>query len=136
KAYFILSFIAFIEMSIGFAILGVDYAIPIATFIALLDFLPLIGVGGILIPWGIYEIIIGQRFVGIGLIVIYIIIYIVRSALEPRVLGKQIGLSSLVTIVAMFVGFKIFGFVGFIIAPMVVIVIKQLNDSKKINIYR
>ena len=135
KAYFILSFIAFAEMSIGFVILGIDHVIPIAAFIAFLDFLPFIGVGGVLIPWGIYDIVLGQRFVGIGLLVIYIIIYIVRSALEPRVLGKQIGLSSLVTIVAMFVGFKIFGFIGFIIAPMVAIVIKQLNDSKKINIY-
>ena len=78
----------------------------------------------------------GQKFVGIGLIIIYIIIYIVRSALEPRVIGKQIGLSSLVTIVSMFVGFKIFGFIGFIIAPIIAIVIKQLNDNKKINIYR
>lgn len=136
KAYFILSFIAFIEMSVGFAILGINYVIPIAAFIAFLDFLPFIGVGGVLIPWGIYDIVLGQRFVGIGILVIYVIIYIVRSALEPRVLGRQIGLSSLVTIVAMFVGFKIFGFMGFIIAPLVVIVIKQLNDSKKINIYR
>lgn len=136
KAYFILSFIAFIEMCIGFAVLGVEHIISIAVFIALLDFLPLIGVGGVLIPWGIYEIIIGQRFLGIGLLVLYIIMYIVRSTLEPRVLGKQIGLSSLVTVVAMFVGFKIFGFIGFIIAPMIAIVIKQLNDNKKINIYR
>ena len=98
--------------------------------------MPFIGVGGVLIPWGIYDIVLGQKFVGIGLLIIYVIIYIVRSVLEPRVLGKQIGLSSLVTIVAMFVGFKIFGFAGFIIAPMVAIVIKQLNDSKKISIYR
>ncbi len=135
KAYFILSFIAFIEMCIGFAILGINHAISIAAFIAFLDFLPLIGVGGVLIPWGIYEIVLGRKFVGIGLIIIYIIIYIVRSALEPRVIGKQIGLSSLVTIVSMFVGFKIFGFIGFIIAPIIAIVIKQLNDNKKINIY-
>lgn len=135
KAYFILSFIAFIEMCIGFAILGINHAISIAVFIAFLDFLPLIGVGGVLIPWGIYEIVLGRKFVGIGLIIIYIIIYIVRSALEPRVIGKQIGLSSLVTIVSMFVGFKIFGFIGFIIAPIIAIVIKQLNDNKKINIY-
>lgn len=136
KAYFILSSVVFVEMCIGFAILGIDNAISIAAFAAFLDFLPLIGVGAILIPWGIYEIIIGQKFVGIGLLILYIILYVVRSTLEPRVLGKQIGLNSLVTVVSMFVGFKIFGFIGFIIAPMIAIVIKQLNDNKKINIYR
>lgn len=136
RAYFILSSIAFIEMCIGFTILGINNAISIAAFAAFLDFLPLIGVGAVLIPWGIYEIIMGQRFVGIGLLILYIILYIVRSTLEPRVLGKQIGLNSLVTIVSMFVGFKIFGFIGFIIAPMIAIVVKQLNDNKKINIYR
>ncbi len=136
KAYFILSSIAFVEMCIGFIMLGVDNAISIAAFIAFLDFMPIIGVGGILLPWSAYELILGQRFMGIGLIVLYAIMYIVRSTLEPRVIGRQIGLSSLATIVSMFVGFKIFGLIGFIIAPMIAIVIKQLNDNNKINIYR
>ncbi len=136
RAYVILSFIAFIEMSLGFVILGIDHPIAISAFIAILDVLPLIGIGGILIPWGIYEIVIGQRLIGIGLLVIYIIAYILRSSLEPRIIGKQIGLNSLATIVAMFVGFKLFGFMGFIIAPIIAIVIKQLNDNGKINVYK
>ncbi len=136
KAYFILLFMAFIEMSIGFIILGIDHAIPIAALISILDIVPLIGIGGILVPWGIYAIIIGQRSMGIGLIVIYLVSYILRNALEPRVIGKQIGLPSLATIVAMFAGFKIFGFIGFMLAPIAAIMIKQLNDSKRINIYK
>ncbi|ABW19904.1 sporulation integral membrane protein YtvI [Alkaliphilus oremlandii] len=135
KAYFILLFIAFIEMCIGFMILGIDHAIPIASIIAILDIIPLIGIGGILIPWGIYEIIIGQSTVGIGLLIIYLISYILRNTLEPKIVGKQIGLNSLVTFVSMFVGFKTFGFIGFMTAPIVAIIIKQLNDSNKIKFY-
>ena len=136
RAHFILALIAFVEMCIGFTILGINHVLPISAFIAVLDFLPLIGAGGVLIPWGLYEVIAGQKFVGAGLLIIYIISYIVRRTLEPRVIGKQIGLNSLATIISMFVGFKIFGFTGFIIAPIIAIVIKQLNDNKKINIYR
>lgn len=136
KAYFILLFIAFIEMCIGFFILGIENAIPIAALIAILDIIPLIGIGGILVPWGIYQLILGNTTVGIGLIIIYLISYVLRNTLEPKIIGQQIGLSSLATIVAMFAGFRIFGFVGFIIAPVVAIIIKQLNDSKKINLYR
>lgn len=136
KAYFILLFIAFVEMCIGFIILGIDHAIPIAALIALLDIVPLIGIGGILVPWGIYEMIVGQKTIGIGLLIIYLIAYILRNTLEPKIVGQQIGLHSLVTFVSMFVGFKIFGFIGFMLAPIIAIIIKQLNDDKKINIYR
>ncbi len=136
KAYFILLFIAFIEMCIGFMLLGIDHAIPIAAIISILDIVPLLGIGGVLIPWGIYAIITGQKALGVGLLIIYLISYLLRSTLEPKIIGQQIGLPSLVTFVAMFAGFKIFGFIGFMVAPIVAIVIKQLNDNKKIKIYR
>lgn len=136
KAYSIILFITFIEMLIGLSILNVRYALPIAAIVAILDILPLIGTGGILIPWAIVEFILKNYTLGIGLIALYFIITIVRNTIEPRIVGKQIGLHPIVTITVMYAGLRLFGFAGFIIAPIIAILVKYLNDNGKIHIIK
>lgn len=136
KAYIIILSITFIELLIGLSVLKVKYALPIAALVAFLDIMPLVGTGGILIPWAIIELFLKNYNLGIGLLVIYAVITIVRNIIEPRIIGHQIGLHPVITITAMYAGLRIFGFIGFISAPIIAILIKYLNDTNKIHLYK
>jgi len=136
KAYFILMTLTFIELSIGFTIFSIPNAILLAVIIAILDILPAIGVGGILIPWSIIELVKGNYNLSIGLIVIYAIITIIRYILEPKIVGSQIGLNPIVIIISIFLGAQIFGFLGIFILPIIATIIKYLNDSGTIKLFK
>ena len=102
-----------------------------AILIAFVDMLPVLGVGTVLIPWSIIELINGNMFVGIGLIVLFVIVYIVRQIAEPRVLSSQMDVHPLTTLFAMYAGLKILGIGGMIIAPFFAFVIKTVYKSIK-----
>ena len=136
KAYSVLMLITFIEIFIGLTILGVDNPLGIACIIATLDILPVIGTGSILIPWSIIEFLKGNPLLFIGLLSLYTLVVIVRNVIEPKIVGEQVGLHPLVMLICMFVGAKMFGFAGIFILPIIVIVIKSLNDSGKIDIFK
>ncbi len=112
---------------IGFLLLGINSAILLAIMIGFVDALPILGSGLFLVPWAIYNIILGQYSVGIGLAGIYGLIVIVRQVIEPRILSNQIGVYTLVTIMAMYIGFKTIGVFGLILGPIIVIIIQTLQ---------
>lgn len=126
--YFKLLCITFVELIIGLLLLGVKNAFLISAAISLLDLLPVFGTGSILIPWAIYSILNGKMFLGIGLAVLYVIIMIIRNALEPRIIGKQIGLHPLLALICVFIGLKIFGFIGMLILPLAVMLCYNLFE--------
>lgn len=136
KAYSILMFVTFIQLSIGLTIFNIPNAITLAVIFSMLDVLPAIGAGGLLIPWSIIEFIKGNYDLAIGLLVIYGIISIVRSILEPKVIGKQIGLNPLITLTSMFLGAEILGFFGIFIFPIIATIIKYLNDSGTLKLFK
>ncbi len=136
KAYSILMVVTFIELSIGFTIFKIPNAIILSVIFSVLDALPVIGVGGILIPWSVIELIKGNYNLSIGFIIIYIIIAIVRSVLEPKVVGKQIGLNPIVTLITMFLGAELFGFLGMFILPIIATIINYLNDSGTVKLFK
>lgn len=136
KAYSIIISVTFIELAIGLSILRVESAITIALLIACVDVLPVLGTGGIVIPWIIIELIRGDIGLAVGLTIIYVVITIVRNVLEPKVVGQQIGLHPIVMLMCMFIGVKIFGFLGLFVLPIIVIILKNLNDSGKIHIFK
>lgn len=136
KAYSILICITFIELSIGLSILRVESAISIALLIACVDILPVLGTGGIVIPWIFIELFKGNTALAIGLTVIYVIITIIRNILEPKIVGEQIGLHPLIMLICMFVGVKFFGVLGLFVLPIIMIILKNLNDSGKIRIFK
>jgi len=106
----------------------------VAAFIAIIDFFPVLGTGGVIIPWVIIELIQGNFPIALGLIALYITITIVRNLLEPKLIGSQIGLHPLVMLISMYVGVKIFGFVGLVALPITIVVIKYLYDNNKIHL--
>ena len=133
KAYAILLSVTFIELWIGLTILKVDAAFPIAILIAMVDILPILGTGSIIIPWAIISLINGNSSMAIGLFIIYIVITVVRQVLEPKVVGSQIGLYPLITLMCMFIGAQLFGIVGLFGFPIAATIIKNLHDTGAIK---
>lgn len=125
KSYMILTAAAYLQLVVGLWILRIKYAPLIALIVALIDLLPVLGTGTVLIPWGLILISFGNSFTGFGLLIIYIITVIVRNFLEPKIIGGQIGINPLFTLLAMFVGLKVLGFWGLIIMPVALIVTFQ-----------
>lgn len=136
KSYMMIMCITFFELFMGLSILKVNYALPIAAIIAVLDILPIIGTGGIVVPWAAVELVLKNYGMCAGLLVLYLIVLIVRNIIEPRIVGHQIGLHPIITITAMYAGLRLFGFVGFILGPVVAILVKYLNDTGKIHLFK
>ncbi|MGN1080766.1 MAG: sporulation integral membrane protein YtvI [Acutalibacteraceae bacterium] len=136
RGYLIIMVIMFAEMLIALSILRVDYVVVLSLFIAIVDLLPVLGAGTVLVPWGIVAIILGKTGLGIGLLITYIIVIIVRNIIEPRIIGKQVGLAPLVTIIAMYIGLKLFGIFGLIIFPITVIILVKLQESGMLKIWK
>ena len=123
KGYLLLMLITFAELAVGFYILGLKNALFLALLIAFIDILPVLGTGTVLIPWAVIELIMRNMYIGIGIIVLYAVITIIRNFAEPKIIGGQIGINPLFTLLAMFIGIKLFGFIGMFILPMTLIVI-------------
>ncbi len=136
KSYGIIMLVTFIELLIGLLLLRQPHAVLIAALIAIVDIFPIVGAGLILIPWAIISLLIGSTGTGLGLLALYIFMTVVRQALEPRVVGHQVGLHPLVTLVSMFVGGKLFGAFGFFGCPIACAILKSLDDAGVINIIR
>lgn len=136
KAYAALILITFIELVVGLSILRVDKAIHIAALIAVIDMMPVLGTGIVVIPWSIIELVKGNTLFAIGLAILYVIITVVRNVLEPKLVGKQIGLHPLVMLICMYVGVKVFGFIGLFILPIIAAIMKYLYDNDKIHFFR
>lgn len=136
KAYIIILLITFTELAIGLSILRIENAVGIAVIVALADILPVIGTGGILIPWAIAMLINQNFFVGLGLLVLYGIIFLVRNFTEPKIVGDQLGLHPLVTLIAIYVGYIWMGVAGMILLPVTVTIIVGLQKNGKIKLWK
>jgi sporulation integral membrane protein YtvI len=134
KAYALLMLITFTELAIGLSILRVEGAIAIAALTAIVDILPVLGTGGVVIPWGLFNLIKGNLSLGLGLLALYVIITVVRQSLEPKVVGQQIGLHPVVVLLCMYVGLKLFGVLGLFILPFTILVVKYLYDHGKFQL--
>ena len=134
KGYLILMIITFSELTVGFFIMGISYAPLLALLISFVDLLPVFGTGTVLIPWSIAEFISGNTGRGVGIVLIYITVSVVRNFLEPKIIGKQMGINPLFTLIAMFAGLKIFGFLGLVLFPVtLIVVIKYYKNEMELE---
>lgn len=135
KAYATLMLITFLEMSIGLSfmkLIGVykgSYIAIIAFVTCIVDIIPVLGTGTIILPWAVYSFISGNVGLGIGLIILYAVITVLRQIIEPKLVANQVGLPAIVTIAAMFLGARLFGAFGIIILPLTVIILKLMYDE-------
>lgn len=125
RAYLLLALLVFIALLGGFLLLRVPYAVLLAAVLAILDFLPLIGVGAALIPWGLFELLRGNTFLGIGLLILYAAISVLRQLAEPKIIGRHFGLHPLVALAATYIGLRLFGFWGLLLLPPICLILRQ-----------
>jgi sporulation integral membrane protein YtvI len=126
KAQLILMSITFTELFTGFSLIGVRYTVLLAFIIAIIDAFPILGTGGVLIPWSIYSFLTGDIKRGISLLALYLTVLIVRQLVEPKVLSYQIGVHPLLTLVAMYAGLQLIGFPGLILGPITILLLKNV----------
>lgn len=141
KSYVTIIFITFCEISIGLNILkliGVyngGYILVISICTALLDILPVLGTGTVLIPWAVISLFTGNYGLGIGLLVVYALITVIRQILEPHLVAMNVGLPPIVTLAGMYLGLQLFGVLGIFILPITFFLIKALNDEGIIHLW-
>ena len=129
RSYSLLFLMTYVELSIGFQILGIPYAPFIGLMVAVFDILPVLGTGGILLPWTVILLVMKNIPMGIGMFVLYLIITIIRNTMEPKLVGKQIGLHPLATMISLYVGLKVVGFWGMLIFPTSLAVLSSMKKE-------
>ena len=141
RSYALILFITFCEIFLGLSILKAaglytgGYIFVIAVCTALLDILPVFGTGTVLIPWAVFSLITHKIGLGIGLIIIYALITVIRQVVEPKLVSANVDMHPVVTLMAMYLGLQIFGVIGLIILPITLVVIKTLNAEGIIHLW-
>ncbi|MBO5754723.1 MAG: AI-2E family transporter [Clostridia bacterium] len=125
----ILMAIAFALMLAGFWLLEIPYSFLLAAVFSLLDLLPVIGVGVFLFPMGLLYLLAGETFVGVGILILVAVIAVVRQVLEPRILGAEQGVPPLLVLFSLYAGAALFGGVGVILFPVILILLYSLFCS-------
>ncbi|MHA6258589.1 sporulation integral membrane protein YtvI [Sporosarcina sp. CAU 1771] len=134
KAQFLVSLIIVAVAFIGLMLIAPKYALVMSLIIWVIDIVPILGSIIILAPWALYHFISGDVAMGSQLTFLAIVLLVIRRVIEPKVMGNQIGLSPLPTLIAMFIGLKLIGFLGFFIGPLVVILFSTAREAEIIKI--
>lgn len=138
RSQIILSSLTYILSLVGLLIIDVKYPLAIALLIIIVDILPILGTGSVLVPWAIFSMFMGDFITGIGLIVLFLVITVFRRIVEPKILGDSVGISALAVLISLYVGLKLVGVIGVFIGPLIVIIYKACKNagvfSKKIKI--
>jgi sporulation integral membrane protein YtvI len=131
RAQLILVSLTALVVIIGLLVLRVDYAITIGLLTGLADLMPYLGTGAVMVPWILYVFFAqGNIYLGIGLSILYGVILVARQIMEPKVLASSVGLDPLATLIALFVGLKLFGLVGLIIGPVTLVILSAFYRAR------
>ena len=134
-SYILIMCITGVELFIFFKLYNIRNALALAVIVALFDILPVLGVGTVAVPWAAVELINGDWKMCVKLLLMYLIITVIRNILEPKIVGKTVGLHPMVMLVSMYCGVKIFGGLGIAILPFTFIVLQNLNEQGLIHLY-
>jgi len=136
KSYALIMAITFGELCLALWLLGVKNFAVIALIIAAFDIIPVCGSGGVLIPWAVFALVQGRFAFGIGMLIVYAIITVIRQIIEPKIVGDQVGLPAVVTLMAMFLGVRFMGVFGLFAFPIALVILKNLNDNSRIKLFK
>ena len=126
RAQFIIITVVALVCSLGLLAIGNEYYILFGILIGILDALPLIGVGAVMVPWSLVYFFMGSYYKGGVLLVVFVLCYFIREFLESRLMGKQIGISPIASLVSIYVGYGLFGIFGMIAGPLVYVFIREI----------
>jgi sporulation integral membrane protein YtvI len=125
KAQLVLMTVVSSVSILGLTIIGNPYAIFIGLGIGVLDLLPVLGAGSVLVPWAAVAFIMGNVRLGISLLVLYGVCFVTRQSLESKIVGEHIGVHPILTLMAIFIGLRVFGPLGVVFGPFIAIAIKS-----------
>ena len=114
---------------LGLSILGVPYTTLLSLLIVVVDILPILGTGSVLVPWAVIAILQDSSTLGVGLIILFVVITVVRRIVEPKVYSANLGLTPLAALVSLYIGLKVLGVAGLFIGPALVIVYETLKKA-------
>ena len=120
--------VTFLILTAGFLLLRTEYPLLFALLTTLIDALPVFGTGTVLIPWALLEFLHGNTACGVGFLILYAVAALTRQTLEPRLVGQQIGLAPIFTLLALYAGYKTIGVPGMILFPICAVLFRQLWD--------
>lgn len=126
-------FVAAFILVVGFALMDIHYATVLAVLIAGLDALPVIGAGLIMFPMMAYYLAVGDYMMLLGVVVLYFLVQVVKRVMEPKIMGKQMRLNQLATMIAMYAGYKLIGFFGIVVGPLLLMlftVVLNITSAK------
>ena len=123
--------VTFTILLLGFVILRIPYALLWAFGVCLVDALPVLGTGTVLLPWSLICLLQEDTARAVGIANLYIVVTLIRSALEPKLLGRHLGLDPLVTLMAMYAGYKLWGIGGMILAPILAVTAIQILPDRR-----
>ena len=121
-----LSGVTFLLGGVAFLILRIPQPLLWAALVAIVDAFPILGTGTVLVPWSIFSFLQGDPVLAFGLLILYGATALTRSVLEPRLLGRQLGLDPLVTLMALYAGYRLWGIGGMLLTPMLAVAATQL----------
>ena len=127
KAQCKLSAVTFVIVLAGLMLLRIRHKLVMALLVALVDAVPLLGTGTVLLPWALVCVLSAEPIRAVGLLGIYVTALLTRSALEPRWVGRQLGLDPLVSLIALYTGYRLWGFGGMILAPILTVTARELS---------
>ena len=131
KAQMKLSALTFLLVLGGFLLLRVKNPVFWALVTALVDAVPMLGTGLILIPWTLLSFALGKRVLALGLLGIYVTAVLTRSTLEPKLLGRHLGMNPLLTLMALYAGYHLWGVTGMIVAPILTVTARQIVSTRE-----
>lgn len=129
RAQFKIMFIVFVILTAGLLILRVPYAVLAAAGIAVLDFLPMLGTGTILIPWAVLWALSGKLSSAAGLVILYAVTQVTRQLIQPKMVGDSIGMDAMTTLIFLFIGYRMAGLIGMIVAIPSGLILIQLYEA-------
>ncbi|MBP3655602.1 MAG: sporulation integral membrane protein YtvI [Clostridia bacterium] len=130
-SYILIMIMSFMELSAGLLLLKIPYAVGLALIISVIDIMPVLGTGLVLIPWSLICLVLRNYPLALGIAMLYIIMLVVRNVVEPKLVGSQMGLHPVVTLSSMFVGLEFFGIAGLFGCPIALSMFIKLRASRK-----
>lgn len=125
--------LVFAILTLGLWILGVEFPLLFGGLIAVLDALPILGTGTVLIPWALLSFLRDSSGLGFGLLALYAVTAAARSVLEPHLVGRQLGLPPLATLMAFYIGYRLFGVAGMVLSPLAAVLVWQLCGKDRLS---
>ena len=136
RSQLILAAVTFLILLLGFTLLSLDYALLLSALTALVDALPVLGAGTVLIPWALLSLLLGKHGTALTLALLYAAVTLTRSLLEPRLLAGQADLPPISALLAMYLGFRLLGIGGMLLMPFLLLLVKQLQDAGVLRIWK